>query len=72
MLARAIKLYNQIIVTAGKEGDDKTERPFRRILPDEEGHHRTFFGFANGNNEGELGQRNVDSRSQYMKRFIKH
>jgi len=38
----AIKLYNQIIETAGKEGDDRTERLFKKILSDEEGHHRTF------------------------------
>jgi len=39
-----IKLYNQIIITARKEGDDRTERLFKRILADEEGHQRTFAG----------------------------
>ena len=38
----AINLYNRIISTARKEGDYGTERLFKRILSDEEGHHRTF------------------------------
>jgi bacterioferritin len=40
----AIKLYNQIIVAARKEGDKPTERLFKRILSDEENHQRTFTG----------------------------
>jgi len=38
----AIKLYNEIIAVAGKEGDQTTESLFRRILSDEEKHHRIF------------------------------
>lgn len=38
----AIKLYNEIIEVARKEGDEVTNRLFRQILQDEEGHHDTF------------------------------
>jgi len=38
----AIKLYNQIIDQARKEGDEVTNRLFRQILADEEDHHDTF------------------------------
>jgi len=38
----AINLYNQIIAKAGQEGDETTERLFRRILSDEEKHHQIF------------------------------
>ena len=38
----AIKLYNQIIELARKEGDEVTNRLFRQILADEEDHHDTF------------------------------
>ena len=38
----AINLYKQIIATARKEGDYITEKLFKRILSDEEKHHRTF------------------------------
>jgi bacterioferritin len=39
---RAIELYRQIIDVAGKEHDDVTASLFRRILSDEERHHRVF------------------------------
>jgi bacterioferritin len=38
----AITLYKKIIELAHKEGDDTTNRLFRQILQDEEGHHDTF------------------------------
>jgi bacterioferritin len=38
----AIALYRRIIETARKEGDEVTEKMFREILADEEGHHDTF------------------------------
>ena len=38
----AVKLYKQIIEMARKEGDETTNRIFREILEDEEGHHDTF------------------------------
>lgn len=38
----AIALYRKIIETARKEGDEVTEKLFRDILTDEEGHHDTF------------------------------
>ena len=38
----AIKLYKRIIEMATKEGDDITVTIFKKILKDEEGHHRTF------------------------------
>ncbi len=38
----AIKLYQEIITTARKEGDETTNRLFREILQDEEDHHDTF------------------------------
>ena len=38
----AIKLYRDIVVLAGKEGDVVTKRLFEEILTDEEGHHNTF------------------------------
>lgn len=38
----AIALYRKIIETARKEGDEVTEKMFRGILVDEEGHHDTF------------------------------
>ena len=40
----AIKLYNQIIAIAKKEGDYITEKLFVGILSDEEEHHRIFEG----------------------------
>ncbi len=38
----AIKLYNQIISVAHASGDGVTESLFRRILLDEQEHHRVF------------------------------
>ncbi len=38
----AIELYGRIIVAAGKESDDVTMNLFKRILSDEEKHHRVF------------------------------
>ena len=38
----AIKLYNEILDKAWKEGDHTTHRLFRQILSDEEDHHDTF------------------------------
>jgi len=38
----AIALYNRIIAEAKVEGDTVTEKLFKRILLDEEGHHRVF------------------------------
>lgn len=38
----AIALYRRIIEAARKEGDEVTEKMFRDILSDEEGHHDTF------------------------------
>jgi bacterioferritin len=38
----AIKLYQKIIELARKEKDETTNRIFRQILEDEEGHHDTF------------------------------
>lgn len=38
----AIKLYQKIIDLARKEEDETTNRIFRQILEDEEGHHDTF------------------------------
>jgi bacterioferritin (cytochrome b1) len=38
----AITLYSQIIVRARGTGDTITEKLFRRILKDEEGHQRIF------------------------------
>lgn len=38
----AIELYNRIIEMAKKEGDETTARMFKRILSEEEGHHKTF------------------------------
>lgn len=38
----AIALYRKIIETARKEGDEVTEKMFKDILTDEEGHHDTF------------------------------
>jgi bacterioferritin len=40
----AITLYRQIIEVARKEGDEVTEKMFKDILADEEGHHDTFTG----------------------------
>ncbi|MBI4181088.1 MAG: ferritin [Chloroflexi bacterium] len=40
--ASGIKLYQQIIETARKEGDETTNRLFRQILQEEESHHDTF------------------------------
>jgi bacterioferritin len=40
--ANAIKLYNTIIETARKEGDEVTNLMFRHILQDEEEHHDFF------------------------------
>jgi bacterioferritin len=40
--ANAIKLYQQIVEKARKEGDETTNRLFREILQQEEGHHDTF------------------------------
>lgn len=40
--ANAIKLYKQIVEMARKEGDETTNRLFREILQQEEGHHDTF------------------------------
>jgi bacterioferritin len=38
----AIKLYQKIVDLARKEKDETTNRIFRQILDDEEGHHDTF------------------------------
>ncbi|MBY9021160.1 MAG: ferritin-like domain-containing protein [Candidatus Lokiarchaeota archaeon] len=38
----AIELYKRIIEMATKEGDDITAAVFKKILKDEEGHHKTF------------------------------
>ena len=38
----AIKLYKQVVEVARKEGDETTNRLFREILQQEEGHHDTF------------------------------
>ena len=38
----AIKLYQQIVELARKEGDETTNRLFREILQQEEDHHDTF------------------------------
>jgi bacterioferritin len=38
----AIELYKRIIEMATKEGDDITAAMFKKILKDEEGHHKTF------------------------------
>jgi bacterioferritin len=38
----AIRLYRQIIDVAEKENDGVTKNLFRKILSDEEKHHRTF------------------------------
>jgi bacterioferritin len=38
----AIKLYKKIIDLSRKEEDETTNRIFRQILEDEEGHHDTF------------------------------
>ena len=38
----AIELYKRIIEMAKKEGDETTAHLFKKILADEEGHHRTF------------------------------
>ncbi|MHB9150869.1 MAG: ferritin-like domain-containing protein [Thermoleophilia bacterium] len=38
----AIELYGKIIQVAEAVGDEVTEKLFRRILSDEEGHHRLF------------------------------
>jgi bacterioferritin len=38
----AIELYKRIIEMAIKEGDEITAKMFKKILKDEEGHHRTF------------------------------
>jgi len=38
----AIRLYNQVISVAGKDGDIITEKLFVKILSDEEEHHRIF------------------------------
>ena len=38
----AIELYKRIIKMATKEGDNITGTIFKKILRDEEGHHRTF------------------------------
>ena len=38
----AIELYKRIIEMATKEGDEITATIFKKILKDEEGHHRTF------------------------------
>jgi len=40
--AGAIKLYQQIVEMARKEGDETTNRLFREILQQEEDHHDTF------------------------------
>lgn len=40
----AIALYRKIILVARKEGDEVTEKMFKEILADEEGHHDTFTG----------------------------
>jgi bacterioferritin len=38
----AIELYKRIIEMATKEGDDITAKMFKKILRDEERHHKTF------------------------------
>jgi len=38
----AIELYNRVIKLAKKEGDETTATMFKRILSDEEDHHKTF------------------------------
>lgn len=38
----AIILYQEIVAMARKENDETTNRLFRQILEDEEGHHDTF------------------------------
>jgi len=38
----AVALYGQIIEEAGRAGDEATRALFRRILVDEEAHHRAF------------------------------
>ena len=38
----AIELYKRIIEMATKESDDITTMIFKKILKDEEGHHKTF------------------------------
>ncbi len=38
----AIKLYNEIISVASREGDVVTRKLFESILSEEEGHHNTF------------------------------
>ncbi len=38
----AIAMYRKIVALARKEGDEVTEKMFRDILADEEGHHDTF------------------------------
>ena len=40
----AIAMYRKVIAVARKEGDEVTEKMFREILADEEGHHDTFAG----------------------------
>lgn len=42
----AIALYREIIARAMQEGDYTTERLFKRILQDEEGHHDEFLKMA--------------------------
>ena len=44
----AIALYKQVIEAAGSEGDETTNRLFRQILADEEGHHDTFTSLLEG------------------------
>jgi len=38
----AIRLYREVIEVSRKEGDEVTNRLFREILAEEEGHHATF------------------------------
>ena len=40
--ANAIELYQRIVEKARQEGDETTNRLFREILQQEEGHHDTF------------------------------
>jgi bacterioferritin len=44
----AIQLYNRIIDVAKKEDDEITLKLFKRILSDEEIHHRTFSNMLEG------------------------
>lgn len=46
--AGAIKMYNQIIELAAKEGDVVTKKMFESILADEEEHYDVFTGLLEG------------------------